>query len=209
VQPVANATGELLLSCNDTEYNFDHGPLTVTILVNAQHPGAAPGPIPGTTPVVDHPGIVAGDGEAARRIANAWLLVNGGRDLHDQLEILHALTIAKLALAHQPPTPAQTLTAKTRACLLASGFQARAGEAPFGPYVISAPSRDVPPPITSDAEIYIFNNTQAAIAGNPVLRWLSTRGPPSRIERHGPATVTWYGTPNSSNTTAVNRCLPR
>jgi len=143
VQPVANATGELLLSCNDTEYNFDHSPLTVTILVNAQRPGAGPGPIPGTTPVVGEPGIVAGDGEAARRIGNAWLLVNGGRDLHDQLEILHALTIAKLALAHQPPTPAQALTAKARSCLLASGYQARAGEAPFGPYVLNAPSRDV------------------------------------------------------------------
>jgi hypothetical protein len=209
VQPIAGASGELLLSCNDTEYKFDHWPLTAAILLNAQRPGTAPGPIPGTTPVPGQPGLVAGNGEAARRVGNAWLLVNGGRDLHDQIEVLHSLGIARLAVGQASPVPAEALAAKARNCLLASGYQAIVGEAPFGPYVIDVPSRDVAPPIRSGAEVYIFNNAQAANAGKHAVHSINTNGTQVRFERHGPATVMWYGTPSRSDTAGVNQCLPQ
>jgi hypothetical protein len=211
VEPVAATGGELLLSCNDTEYKFDHWPLTVAILLNAQHPGTAPGPIPGTTPVPGQPGIVVGNGEAARRIGNAWLLVNGGRDLHDQIEVLDALGIAKLAVGRSLPVPAEALAAKARNCLLVSGYQALVGEAPFGPYayVIDVPSRDVAPPIRSGAEVYIFNSEHAANVGNHAVRSINTNGTNVRFERHGPATIMWYGSPTRSDAAGVTRCLPQ
>jgi hypothetical protein len=208
VQPVANASGELLLSCNDTEYSYDHWPLTVTILVNARRPGAEPGPIPGTTPVPGQPGTVAGDGEAARRIRGAWLLVNGGRNLHDQLAILRALAIAKLTLRASAPSRSETLTTNARACLLDSGFMVAAGQAPFGPYVLDVPARGTRRPVTTSAEIYVFDSIRAANAADPTIRRLSTAATHTRISRHGPATVVWHGTPSHSDVTAVNRCLP-
>jgi hypothetical protein len=104
IRPVADAEGELFLSCVDTEY-FLHGwPLDAAILLDARRPGQTLGPIPAANPVPGHPGVVnvavgAGPGGlTAQRIGNAWLVVAGGASLAQRMEVLGALRIAKLAL---------------------------------------------------------------------------------------------------------------
>jgi hypothetical protein len=104
IEPVASAEGELFLSCVDTEY-FLHGwPLDTAILLDAHRPGQTLGPIPGASPVAGHAGVVnvvlgslPGD-LTARRVGNAWLVVEGGASLAQRLQVLGALRIAKLAL---------------------------------------------------------------------------------------------------------------
>jgi hypothetical protein len=104
IEPVDDAEGELFLSCIDTEY-FLHGwPLDTAILLDAHRPGQTLGPLPGAIPVAGHPGVVnvtlgslPGD-LTARRIGNAWLVVESGANLAQRLEALDALRIAKLTL---------------------------------------------------------------------------------------------------------------
>lgn len=106
IEPVTDAEGELFLSCVDTEY-FLHGwPLDTAILLDARHPGRTLGPLPGASPVAGHPGVVnvvlgslPGD-LTARRVGNAWLVVESGASLAQRLEVLAALSIAKLSLPH-------------------------------------------------------------------------------------------------------------
>jgi hypothetical protein len=107
IPAVPDAEGELFLSCVDTEY-FLHGwPLDAAILLDAREPGRALGPIPGAGPVAGHPGLVdvalgspPGD-LTARRVGNAWLVVEGGSGLAQRLEVLGALRIAKLSLTRR------------------------------------------------------------------------------------------------------------
>lgn len=103
IEPVREAVGELLLSCVDTVYKLGRWPIDAAILLNASHPGARPGPIPGAKPVRGDPRTVnapsgAATGLTARRVGNAWLVVSGGRSLAKRLEALHALSIGRLSL---------------------------------------------------------------------------------------------------------------
>jgi hypothetical protein len=98
ITPVTGAQGELLLSCIDTHYYLHGWPLTAAVLLNAQHPGAPPGPLPGATPVpgatemADFPAA----GLSGRRIGDAWLVVSGGSGTAQRLHVLAALRITKL-----------------------------------------------------------------------------------------------------------------
>ena len=100
ITPITGAQGELLLSCIDTHYYLHGWPLTAAVLLNAQHPGAAPGPLPGTMQVVGATGIVdyPGAGLSGRRIGNAWLVVSGGSGTAQRLRVLAALHITQLKL---------------------------------------------------------------------------------------------------------------
>ncbi len=99
--------GAALLSCVDTEYYFNNWPLQAAILLDARAPGRAPGPLPAASPVPGHPGLVniaLGPflGEiTARRLTNAWLLVQGARDLQQRIQVLNALTVAKIKLGRR------------------------------------------------------------------------------------------------------------
>ena len=100
ITPITSAQGELLLSCIDTHYYLHGWPLTAAVLVNAQHPGAAPGPLPGATPVASATGTVDSPGSSlsGRRIGNAWLVVSGGSGTAQRLRVLTALQITQLKL---------------------------------------------------------------------------------------------------------------
>jgi hypothetical protein len=103
IEPVADAEGELFLSCVDTEFYLHGWPLDAAVLLNAEHPGRTPGQIPSATPLAGHPDEV--DAElgnssvslTARRVGAAWLVVAGGRNLAQRLRVLDALRISRLA----------------------------------------------------------------------------------------------------------------
>ena len=88
--------GRTFQSCVDTEYYLHNWPLETAILLDAEHPGAPPGPLPGMTPVrgVAHvfnaPGAITGDLTAERR-SNAWLVVAGGSGPAQRLAVLRHL----------------------------------------------------------------------------------------------------------------------
>jgi hypothetical protein len=104
IEPVADAEGELFLSCVDTEFYLHGWPLDAAVLLNAEHPGRSPGQIPSATPLAGHPDEL--DAElgnssvslTARRVGAAWLVVAGGRNLAQRLRVLDALRISRLAL---------------------------------------------------------------------------------------------------------------
>lgn len=100
ITPITGAQGELLLSCIDTHYYLHGWPLTAAVLVNAQHPGAPPGPLPGATPVAGATGIVDSPdaGLSGRWVGNAWLVVSGGSGTAQRLRVLTALRITQLKL---------------------------------------------------------------------------------------------------------------
>jgi hypothetical protein len=100
IMRVTSAQGELLLSCIDTHYYLHRWPLTASVLINAQHPGAAPGPLPGARPVVGATGVVdfPSAGLSGRRVGNAWLVVSGGSGTAQRLRVLAALRIIQLNL---------------------------------------------------------------------------------------------------------------
>ena len=104
IRAVSSIRGAAFLSCLSTEYYLDGWGMTVAVLLNAQHPGAQVGPMPGAESVVGHPGVVttryqnAFGAIAARRTGEAWLVVQGGRDLAQRLQILDALRIHRIQL---------------------------------------------------------------------------------------------------------------
>jgi hypothetical protein len=70
------------------------------VLLDARRPGRVLGRIPGAQPVGGRPGTVdvPRGALAARRIGNAWLVVQGGSGLAQRLQALSALRIGKLDL---------------------------------------------------------------------------------------------------------------
>ena len=85
-----------LLSCAYTRFTY-HGKTTnAAILLDARHPGAPPGPLPAATHLSRHPETVnqpaslSGIGLAvtARRVGNAWLVIETNSNLATRLEIL-------------------------------------------------------------------------------------------------------------------------
>lgn len=88
--------GRAFFSCADTEYYLQGWPLQTAILLDAEHPGRFPAPIPGMTPVPGVPGTFNAPGETrseitARRTGNAWLVVAGGSGLAQRIQVLQHL----------------------------------------------------------------------------------------------------------------------
>lgn len=87
IKPVRDVQGAAFLSCLSIEYYLHHWGLTVAVLLNAGHPGEPVGPLPGMQPVAANPGLLtAAHGSVfgaitARRVGDAWLVVQGGADL--------------------------------------------------------------------------------------------------------------------------------
>ncbi|MGZ4180733.1 MAG: hypothetical protein ACXVUL_08625 [Solirubrobacteraceae bacterium] len=102
---VKDYLGELFVSCVSTEYYLHGWPMAAAVLLDARRPGAALGPIPGADPVPGHPDLVdfAGASLSARRVGDAWLVVQGGSGTTQRLSVLQALQINKLDLRHLTP----------------------------------------------------------------------------------------------------------
>jgi hypothetical protein len=105
IPTVRKYVGELFVSCVSTEYYLHGWPITAAVLLDAGHPGAVLGPIPGARPVSGHPDTVdfAGGSLSARRVGNAWLVVQGGSSTTQRVAVLKALQIHKLDLRDLTP----------------------------------------------------------------------------------------------------------
>ena len=99
VRAVSGAQGTAFLSCLSTEYYLDGWGLTVAVLLNAQHPGEPVGPVAGHQGVVTTTHVTGFGAITAELHGNAWLLVQGGRDLAQRLQVLGALQIRRIQLA--------------------------------------------------------------------------------------------------------------
>jgi hypothetical protein len=91
--------GQAFFSCVDTEYSWQKWPLDAAILLDAQHPGAPPAPIPGMQAVKTAPGYFNGPGDfkgelTAVRRGDAWLVIAGGKSLSQRLAVLRHLKAA-------------------------------------------------------------------------------------------------------------------
>jgi len=142
IAPVPDALGEVFLSCVDTEYWMDGWPLQAAVLLDGHRPGRVLGPIPGARPVPGQPDMVnlplgrvplnydtpiSADSPqlslTAKRVGNAWLVVQGGYGLAQRVQVLNALRITKLDLHH--------LTSRTRDSL--TSCRGRSHTAPTSP----------------------------------------------------------------------------
>lgn len=95
--------GPAFLSCVDIEYYLGRSALKAAVLLNARAPGRPPAPLPNAAPARGEPGVVnvraGSQGDlSARRAGNAWLVVQGGTDVKQRLQVLRALTVAKIKL---------------------------------------------------------------------------------------------------------------
>lgn len=95
IPTVKNYLGELFVSCVSTEYYLHGWPMVAALLLDAGHPGTPVGPIPGARAVPGHPLLVdfAAASLSARRVGNAWLVVEGGSGTTQRLRVLEALHI--------------------------------------------------------------------------------------------------------------------
>jgi hypothetical protein len=102
ISPAVDSVGELFLSCIDTEYYLHGWPLRAGVLLDARRPGRALGAIPGSHPVAGTRNVVNFDAGqlSARRVGDAWLVVQGGSGAAQRLQVLRALRITKLQLRH-------------------------------------------------------------------------------------------------------------
>jgi hypothetical protein len=119
LSPVNDALGEVFLSCVDSEYWMDGLPLQAAVLLDGHRPGQVLGPIPGARPVPGQPDMVnlplgrvplsydtpiSADSPqfslTAKRVGNAWLVVQGGSGLAQRVHVLNALRINQLDLHH-------------------------------------------------------------------------------------------------------------
>jgi hypothetical protein len=96
------------LSCASVELRYHRLPVIGAILLDARHPGRRPPPLPGTHPLRGDPDTYVGPGAEevgfmrfgfdetaaliAKRIGNAWLVVQGPHSLNERQAILASLT---------------------------------------------------------------------------------------------------------------------
>ena len=95
------------LSCASVEMRFHGSPAVAAILLDAQHPGKRPPPLPNTKRLSGDANVFVGPGAEevgfirfgfnetaqliARRIGNAWLVIQGPHSLTERKTILQAL----------------------------------------------------------------------------------------------------------------------
>jgi hypothetical protein len=95
LQSFKGIIGRPFLSCADVEYQLNSSPLDAGVVLDATHPGSAPAALPLMTPLPGHEGVfqsLGWDGRLlGRRIAGAWLLVEGGSSPQQRLTLLEHL----------------------------------------------------------------------------------------------------------------------
>ncbi|MGA2469751.1 MAG: hypothetical protein ABSG64_03580 [Solirubrobacteraceae bacterium] len=115
--------GNPLLSCAYVQWYDARGSEQVAILLNARDPGATPPPLPNASPIKGHPGfvnepidqLVRSTNITARRVDNAWLVVETLAPLRERIALLKRLTVcvhlrgapcpATSQIESLPPTP--------------------------------------------------------------------------------------------------------
>ncbi len=126
--------GRGFLSCIDVGFDADGYMMRAAVLLDAEHPGSRPGALPDMHPVPRSPGFLdrpttrggppaqyAGSGRfypgplnagplnglTARRVGEAWLVVEGGTGTQQRLRALRDLTVGPIDLRLAPtPLPA-------------------------------------------------------------------------------------------------------
>jgi hypothetical protein len=93
VRPVPELARGGYISCDDTKLSVRGSSLDAAILVDAAQPGSAPPqPLPNAHLVGSHHGLYTAPGWSgailARRVGDAWLLVEGGRGLRQRESVL-------------------------------------------------------------------------------------------------------------------------
>jgi len=123
IAPDREVTGTAFLSCLNTWYRWRGSSFDVGVLLNAQSPGSAPGPLWNAATLPRSPGIVvikpaqyeirlraSGDpplakplervtlapGGVARRAGSAWIEVRGGNSTAQAIRFLRALRLTRL-----------------------------------------------------------------------------------------------------------------
>ncbi len=96
ITPHVDVLGREFLNCANAFYLLNRKwPLEAYVLLDAAHPGATPLPLPGMQPLAGHHGVFIGpdpeNGELARRIPGAWLLVSQGANISQRLTLLEHL----------------------------------------------------------------------------------------------------------------------
>jgi hypothetical protein len=101
IQAFPQLIDKTFLSCASTSFFYRGSEVTAAILLDAQHPGAPPTSLPLSAPASGAPGVLtestslSGGGQsiAARRIGDAWLIVDSSGRLATRLTILRRLTV--------------------------------------------------------------------------------------------------------------------
>lgn len=96
VEPHADVLGREFLDCAHSYYLLNQSwPLDAYVLLDAAHPGVTPAPLPGMRPLAGHRGVFIGpgpdNGELARPIPGAWLVVTAGEGISRRLMLLKHL----------------------------------------------------------------------------------------------------------------------
>jgi len=224
VQAAQGAEGEVLASCVNAEYSYQHWPLEVAVLLNARVPGQVPGGIPGAAPVRGDPGTFnavlggAPSGLSARRVGDTWLVVEGGRNLAQRLVVLRALRVTKVDLSPWHPSISARVSIRIQACLNAAHLRVLAG--PLAPYVLNVVASR-----SDNAQIAVYDTAAQDAADLARQRAIvsesnhslaedrtggkSTAAPHLSLERMraGQVTVTWLQTSTGAFRRTVARCV--
>ncbi|HEY3829480.1 MAG TPA: hypothetical protein VGL57_09815 [Solirubrobacteraceae bacterium] len=115
IVPDPGIIGHGYLSCVEVGFRFHHVWLTAAVLLDAKHPGELPAalpdmhPVPGAPGVLDRSGPFRPEGFSARRVGDAWLVVQGEASVSQRVQALRALRVGAIDLRpprHAPSAPA-------------------------------------------------------------------------------------------------------
>jgi hypothetical protein len=124
-RPVQGVSGTPYVTCARTEYSYPNSPpLVAYMLLDGEHPAAPPAAIPVLEAIATRPGLFETNliegFVVARRLARAWLLVEGGRDATQRLSLLSdlraqvALTTTRSGLLVRPIPKAEPRSRRKR-----------------------------------------------------------------------------------------------
>jgi hypothetical protein len=90
--------GRPFFSCADVSYLVGESRIYASVLLDAVRPGTPPGALPNMQAVPGHPDVFTAPGIAgelaARRLRDAWLIVQGGMGLRERLVLLDHLHVS-------------------------------------------------------------------------------------------------------------------
>jgi hypothetical protein len=116
IAPDPGIIGHAYLSCVGLGFRLRGSWFKAAVLLDAKRPGAPPATLPGMRPVPGAPGFFdrasafgGSEGLAARRVGDAWLVVQGETSMSRRVQALRALRVGAIDLRpprHAPSAPA-------------------------------------------------------------------------------------------------------